>query len=386
MNNQVISNSNINLKPESPVQKKKRNGDIDVLRFIFSLVILIFHFNSFFNFGAFQSGFMGVGFFFIVTGYLMAVNVEKNFSEKTISPKELADSTWKFLINKMKSFWCYYISVIVLTVVVRFMIIRQQSILEIIESFLSTLPTLSLTFLGYNYGKMEWYIGNTWFLSSMIIAIFILFPILTKSYHIASKIIFPIASLFILGYLYKTFGSLVNWQGWTGVCYTGILIGIGEIALGVSLRPLLVYLADKFSWLINSKNILIKLVLTTIKILAYLVVLISAYKTMPNGKIFSVHALLFCAIGILFSFLNAGFCIPDCRFTRFLGKLSLPIYIYHGFIRLTCKDLIPTEEVTPTVFILMLVIAVIGSILFMYITDLILKLLSFIGQKIKQFA
>lgn len=385
MNNE-IQLSKLNSKSKTTLQTKKRNGDIDVLRFLFSLVILIFHFNRFFDFGAFQSGFMGVGFFFIVTGYLMAVNVEKNFSEKTISSKELADNTWRFVINKMKSFWCYYISVVILTVVVRFMIISKQSILEIIESFLSTIPTLSLTFLGYNYGKMEWYIGNTWFLSSMIIAIFILFPILAKSYHTASKIIFPIVSLFILGYLYKTCGSLVNWQNWTGFCYSGILIGVGEIALGVSLRPLLVYLTEKFSWLINSRNLFIKLSLTTIKILAYLVVFISAYKTMPNGKIFSVHALLFCAIGILFSFSNAGFGIPDCRLTRFLGKLSLPIYIYHGFIRLTCKELIPTEEVTPLVFILMLVGAVVFSIMFMYITDLVLKLLSLIGKKIKQFA
>lgn len=58
--------------------KSKRNGKIELLRFIFSLVVALFHFLP--QIGEsklLSSGFFAVEFFFIVTGYLLAKSLSK---------------------------------------------------------------------------------------------------------------------------------------------------------------------------------------------------------------------------------------------------------------------------------------------------------------------
>ena len=57
----------------------KRNGAIDLLKFLFSLMIVIYHGRLFANAEnpLFRAGKIGVEFFFIVSGYLMAAKAEK---------------------------------------------------------------------------------------------------------------------------------------------------------------------------------------------------------------------------------------------------------------------------------------------------------------------
>ena len=53
--------------------KSKRNGKIELMRFVFAIVIACFHLNM----GIFSSGMLAVEFFFIVTGYLLAKSLSK---------------------------------------------------------------------------------------------------------------------------------------------------------------------------------------------------------------------------------------------------------------------------------------------------------------------
>ena len=56
------------------MKKEGQNYFIDFLRFVFSVGILLYHSWSFtgeFGKGLFNAGYLGVDFFFIVTGYLM---------------------------------------------------------------------------------------------------------------------------------------------------------------------------------------------------------------------------------------------------------------------------------------------------------------------------
>ena len=54
----------------------KRNGEIDAFRFVFAIVIFLFHFGVFLQNSAlknvFKFGNIGVEFFFLVSGYLLA--------------------------------------------------------------------------------------------------------------------------------------------------------------------------------------------------------------------------------------------------------------------------------------------------------------------------
>lgn len=77
-----------------------RNGNIDLMRFVFCLIIILYHINNrldlnppfglsekYFSFCG--EGRIGVEFFFIVSGYLLAVTAKKNYStNSTLSPRQ----------------------------------------------------------------------------------------------------------------------------------------------------------------------------------------------------------------------------------------------------------------------------------------------------------
>lgn len=62
------------------MNKSKRNLEIDLCKFIFSIIIVLLHSFNLFN-GKFlymPGGSIGVDFFFIVTGYLLMNSIEKH--------------------------------------------------------------------------------------------------------------------------------------------------------------------------------------------------------------------------------------------------------------------------------------------------------------------
>ena len=92
-----------------------RNGNIDLMRFVFCLIIILYHINNrldlnppfglsekYFSFCG--EGRIGVEFFFIVSGYLLAVTAKKNYSTNSI-----AASTKSFMYRKTMSIFPYHI-------------------------------------------------------------------------------------------------------------------------------------------------------------------------------------------------------------------------------------------------------------------------------------
>lgn len=66
---------------------KQRNGTIDFLKFIFAVIIVIFHGSQKLtddsSLQIFKSGRLGVEFFFLVSGYMMAASAEKQIAKKS---------------------------------------------------------------------------------------------------------------------------------------------------------------------------------------------------------------------------------------------------------------------------------------------------------------
>ena len=56
----------------------------------------------------------------------------------------------------------------------------------------------------------------------------------------STKIIFPLASMGILGWLYAENKTIiVEWQNWSGFLYHGVIRAIAEMGLGASLFSLI---------------------------------------------------------------------------------------------------------------------------------------------------
>ena len=69
------------------MKKGKHNGIIGFWKFMFCMMVLLLHCSPNAKLKIFKQGYLGVEFFFIVSGYLMASNTLKQKENKEIGKK-----------------------------------------------------------------------------------------------------------------------------------------------------------------------------------------------------------------------------------------------------------------------------------------------------------
>ena len=194
-------------KVSSPSSGK--NGSVELLRFLFTSVIILFHINlDLWDQGKvaavaggvpiafFHHGNLGVEFFFLVTGFLMAKSVWKDTArdrgcvsapchesarnmgqglplrENPVPDdlRRLPGRTLRFLSHKINALFPYYLPACLMTPLVRFLTGRKLDAVY----FLRRIPSL---FFLQRLGLGRPIIGCTWYLSSMLIALTIAYPL-----------------------------------------------------------------------------------------------------------------------------------------------------------------------------------------------------------------
>lgn len=342
---------------------QKRNGEIDFFRFVFALCIMLHHFNISYNFGRFKNGSIGVEFFFIVTGVLMAKSAKSVKIEKNLIP----NYTYSFMKRKICVFYPYFISVILLNMVFLRILVNKNSFFDVVKNIIRGIPTYFLFHMNgimYN-GNME--LGGGWYLSAMVLALFFLYPILLYNYEWATKIIFPIIGITGLGILFINFGSIIVVKQTLFMVGTGgVLRAISEIALGAWSYEI----ALKFKREGVQFTKLSAVFLTIIKYACFIGVLFYAFYGFSSS--YSPIVFIFCLLGIMLSFSEMTVCIPSNSLTRFLGKYSLLVYITHQFFRALAVSLFGTTiEVWKLIIIIL--ITIIGAYMIMIFTDFCIK-------------
>ena len=350
---------------------KKRIGELDLLRFVFMIMVVLHHFEEtkFSPFG------ISVEFFFTLSGLLMARHAEKWSRSVEGGGKDLslvADETWLFMKGKIRAFYKYYLCAFAFQVIVRSVIVNCMPAKTIIMRLFRSIPTLSLSFFAISGTSVGNYIQATWFLSAMLVAMFVLYPILLRNYRFGVKIIFPILTLFLLGYEYSVNETIGVWNKWAGLTYFGILRAISEIAFGATLYYISTEITGNERLMEHFKRPINRILLTLCRVICYGVPLLYAHKTgfgLKFAESFDLHALLFLGIGILLTFSDLGWTISDCKFTRYLGRISVPIYIFHKLLRATWLEALGVNVVTMEYAWIMVGVCVVASIVLMYLTD-----------------
>lgn len=140
----------------------KKNGEIELLRFVFAMIIVIFHFEFNYGFGIFTQGRIGVEFFFLVTGVLMAKTTEKVHIESHSIPNQ----TYAFILKKIKSFYPCFIVVFVLRCILELLVLDKIPIAVVCRKVLLSIPGLLLFKMnGISYEECI-DVGGDWFLSA----------------------------------------------------------------------------------------------------------------------------------------------------------------------------------------------------------------------------
>lgn len=300
----------------------KKNSSIELLRFLFCIMIMIFHGKLTFYQGdakwvLFQQGAIGVEFFFVLSGMMMMQHINKcGTNERDII--KIGNET----VHYMKKKYCNIFPVHLCIFIILFfetIVLNGYTFKKALTTLLYALPELFLVQMsGVQYVRLN---INDWYLSALFIASFLLYPIMRRFGDFFAKVIAPIVSMIILGMLFQTTGSLTPTDAWIGCFFKGTWRAIAELCLGavvyrasVSLNK--TPLTDFAKWLVR-----------ILETGCYVTVFVFSCSSVGKRWCFIGLFLISCGLVISYSQYSIFAKISDNSVVRYLGKLSLHIFL-----------------------------------------------------------
>ena len=311
--------------------KTKRVGEIELFRFLLTIVIIILH--SQYLMGTeipFISGSLAVEFFFIVSGYLMMASITR-LQDKTIN--NLANETVGFIWKKIYPIYPQILVSFIIGFVFK-SIARSYSIVDSVKMFMGSFFEITLL---QRTGIGEISVNSAiWYIHSMLLCMLILYPLIRKFPQMMQKVVMPVGALLLLGWLYQTYGSLSTPSAWTGFTFKGNLRGLAELCIGASCYQVVDYLKS-FNF-----NKFIRTALTVIKWCCWIVLFIYMYIPLEDhrGDFFILFVTLI-AVVVAFSGQGIDSGIYQNKFVFWLGKASFPLYVAHIYFARNLGYILP---------------------------------------------
>lgn len=289
----------------------KRNNTIDLLKVIMSLIVVIYHISvNVKGFSVFKRGLLAVDFFFIVSGYLLMRSINKNKQSDSIYK-----DNFKFIFKKYKYFFPYVFVGFITCLLYRIFIDKIQ--LHTILNSIFSLFLLQMS--GLPMSKIN---NQTWYLSVMLISMFILYPIIRKKKNKYLNYYCPLIIVIGFGLFTKVFNNFSNFRNYNMYIYAGFLRGFLEINLGCLVYNISEQIKDlkftKFS----------KVIFTIMELFGYGFTFFMMNTT--NAKL-DIFVALILANSILISFSRVSYLnkITDKINLKNMDKFSLSIYCNH---------------------------------------------------------
>ncbi len=325
-------------------RKHARNHTIELLRFLFAGIVVLHH--SRYLFGDencyFLGGSLAVEFFLFVSGYLLMAGVEKAGNSDAL----LGEETLRFIFHKMSGFlpefliawWIGFAAAALL---------QKWNIGQIWDAFRDNFWELTLVKMsGLFTGGIN---GVMWYLSAMLLAMAILYPLLRKYQDMMSRIICPLLALFIYGYLCREYGHPRDPAAWNGMFYKGFLRTMAGLCSGVVICRAAAWCRRRAAHgLTAAGNFLAALVQLACLILSIRYMRLEKPSEEDYFYMFLLLLLVlltFCGWGIASLWQqenpNAGretLRTLLCRGADFLGKYSLPLYLGHLYFAQHIND------------------------------------------------
>lgn len=296
-------------------KESKHNGIISFWKFMFSIMIVIYHLKLATNDKnvILKSGYIGVEFFFIVSGYLMT----KGALNKKEDTSDIGKETFQYLRNKIKVFFPFMLVAFLITLSIN-IIFKGYSISNVVNS------VWNLFFLETSGIKTTQVVAQSWYISAMLISMLILYPFIRKYKKNFVYLIAPIIVIFIGGWISYTYGTLNGWQH-TGILYKSLLRAFFELALGSILYEVSIKVME-----INFNKIG-RCILTLVEIIGFVSIFLIA--NIPNSK-YDFIALAFMSISVIIAFTGKTmfYHVANNRLFYYLEKLSLPVYLNHQWV------------------------------------------------------
>ncbi|MCR5206919.1 MAG: hypothetical protein K6C14_00390 [Eubacterium sp.] len=302
------------------IKNKQRNGNIELLRFAFSAGIVLFHCSD--SFFLFKGGFLGVEFFFMLTGLFLEKTMGIENTDGQIRLTEAVKRSFKYVIKKILLFYPYFLISTFIGLCVKIALFgHAETMLRDCIGDLFFLQPFGIRTLSAT--------GVVWYLSVSYFALFFICTMLYFNKKACKKIVFPVIVVsltFILFYKLRGLNHPINFFMFSGIVFSsGIMRGFISICLGVLIN-------DASKILQRYKGGISSAAFTVLEAVSYLAVFV--YMKLFRSSVYDIFPFILIAVGLtvtvseisLFSGkLNNGI-------TSFLGKFSSVLFMNHHYL------------------------------------------------------
>lgn len=269
---------------------------------------------------------LGVEFFFILSGFLMARSVYNKKEECT----SLGRETVGFLAKKIRPIYTIFLISAAFELCAR-LFLRSAPITGLIWNIWDL---LFLRAFGFGW-RQELLVGASWFLFALFPAMCILYPLLRKYTDMFLYVIAPLVTFFILGWFSKTYGHINFALHVTEnkIFCLGLLRAISEVSAGCVAYLIYISLAS-----IQEESRALFTILETASFVS--VILFAVFGTRSQTDFLCI--LLIC-IGIIAAFsgksyTNAMLNKFNDNFISAISKYSVCLYLNHYVWLRTLQD------------------------------------------------
>lgn len=343
----------------------KRTGSIEFLRIIAAILVVIGHVGKFyFGLPSQFSNFLSiyVEFFFMVAGFFMMMHLDKKGDE--------SENTGVYLLHKLKTF----IGAICIVNFGQLFLNCAMSNVTSVGGVFEKLWHFKWEFLllqcaGFIKNptfNVDYLCGPSWYLSALIIATAILYPIAKNFRKVYSNIICPVVVLVIYCGFMQKYGNMNIGNDFLFVIMDAVSRGLAAMCLGSICFNIYKWLSTR------EENKTSKIIVSVLDSAAWLMipgsVLIGIYGKDDCGLFMLIPfaIIIICGVlnrGVVSRLLNM---VPS-KITGFLGKSSLYIYVTHWTAVFATMFFMPSVD-TPIQVLSVFLITIVYSAL-LYILD-----------------
>ena len=285
------------------MQSIKVQGDrlasIEAIRFVFMLVIILWHFS---RFNPFTHGYVVVDFFFMLSGFFLFKSYKKN-----------QRNAFAYTVDKVKKFAPEYVLMFFVVFLVKSIIVYKD---ESVNVLCTAIPEL-LMIQGVGFNTV---INTpTWYISVMLIAGCLIYALLKVK--ILSEILLPILVISIYVYLFHRSPSIETFEK-VGLLYLPLLRGFAGMGYGVMIS----ILSIRYNLVLELKYKYVNI----FTVLAIAIVLIDLFLPWSFDKYAILSfSMIILSCSISKSFLNVYLSSP---IWNKLGGITYEMLLSHAFI------------------------------------------------------
>lgn len=323
-------------------ETNRRNGAIEFWRFIFAALIVMRHtmFLPSYLTGQYhwvngQS--IGVEFFFIVSGFLMARSA-LNYEGNT------GIATGKFILRKWLAILPAYLFAHLASALL-YLIFQPDEFSGVFSDSLFQVLMLQITGL---VDINSWLVESSWYLSAMLLAMLVLFPMLHAKRQLFLNVIVPCVTIYFMQEKCLKYGYLdtFDYSNDTFRMFPYFTRAMAMICLGCIAHNICSHITKENHNIHPTR--LLKTLLTIAEFGCYLTVVVASMFIERSRWDFFAVILLAAAVTISFSGLSWSPELFSSLIFSWLGKLSLSVYLNHFMwirvLRETNMDLTLVQE------------------------------------------